>query len=178
MKRIIVLFSIWVLSSAMASCGYHFSGEGSGPRPGLDTIAIPVFENTTSEPELGAIFATELRQQFMQKGPMRVVPVEAADAVIKGRIIDIYSHAVAHRSFERRFQTKLTVESRLYVTVDVRCEDGAKGTVLWRPASLTTRCIGRTRTPERPIPSSISTAADWPWKPSPAKWPSAFMTAC
>lgn len=137
MKRIIVLFSIWVLSSAMASCGYHFSGEGSGPRPGLDTIAIPVFENTTSEPELGAIFATELRQQFMQKGPMRVVPVEAADAVIKGRIIDIYSHAVAHRSFERRFQTKLTVESRLYVTVDVRCEDGAKGTVLWRDPRFT-----------------------------------------
>jgi hypothetical protein len=137
MKRVISLFGVLMLSVMAASCGYHFSGEGSGPRPGLDTIAVPVFENTTSEPELGAIFATELRRQFMEKGPMQVVPVESADAVLKGRIIDIHTQAVAHRSFEKRFETKLTVESRLYITVDIRCEDGQKGTVLWRDPRFT-----------------------------------------
>lgn len=135
MKRIVLVCGVLMLLVTTASCGYHFSGEGSGPRPGLDTIAIPVFENNTSEPELGAIFAGELRNQFMERGPMRVVPVEAADAVIKGRIIDIHQQAVAHRSFERRFETKLTIESRLYVTVDVRCEDG-KGKILWRDPHL------------------------------------------
>ncbi len=132
MKRIGYRVGLLLLSVMAASCGYHFSGEGSGPRPGLDTIAIPVFENNTSEPELGAVFASELRRQFMERGPMRVVPVEAADAVIKGRVIDIHAQAVAHRDFQKRFETRLTVESRLYVTVDVRCEDTAKGKVLWR----------------------------------------------
>lgn len=137
MKRSALLVGMLLLSALTASCGYHFSGEGTGPQPGLDTIAVPVFENTTSEPELGAIFAGELRRQFMEKGPMRVVPVESADAVIKGRITDMHTQAVAHRSFERRFETKLTVESRIYVTVDVRCEDAQKGKVLWRDPAFT-----------------------------------------
>jgi hypothetical protein len=132
MKRFTLLVGMLLLPVLTASCGYRFSGEGTGPQPGLNTIAIPVFENTTSEPELGAIFAAELRRQFMEKGPMRVVPMEHADAVIKGRIVDLHTQGVAHRSFERRFDTKLSVESRIYVTVDVRCEDGQKGKILWR----------------------------------------------
>jgi hypothetical protein len=68
----------------LVSCGYHFSGEGMGPKPGLTKIAIPVFENKTTEPDAGAIFAGALRQTFMQKGCMKVVPVEE-DVILKGK---------------------------------------------------------------------------------------------
>ena len=77
----------------LASCGYHFSGEGAGPKPGLTYIAIPVFENKTSEPNAGAIFAGALRQEFIRKGNMKVVPVEEAEAVFKGTITSIDIHA-------------------------------------------------------------------------------------
>jgi hypothetical protein len=132
----VIILSIltWILGGG---CGYHFSGEGQGPRPGLKRVAIPVFENLTSEPELGSIFAGELRRQFMTKGDIQVVPVEDAEMVFKGKITQIYTNAVAHRAFERRFQTRLTLEARLYVSLDIRCEEARTGSVIWRDPKFT-----------------------------------------
>ncbi len=113
------------------SCGYHFSGEGPGPRPGLRSVAIPVFENNTSEPDLGSIFAGALRRQFITKGQLQVVPVDQAEAVFRGRITTIYSSAVAHREAEE------TIQSRLYVTLEIRCVDSRDGKVLWQDPQFT-----------------------------------------
>ncbi len=115
----------------LASCGYHFSGEGQGPKPGLKYIAIPVFENKTSEPDAGAMFAGALRQEFMRRGNMKVVPVEQAEAVFKGIIKNIEMQPVAHEPVANVVANRVTVESRLVVTVNIRCEDKATHKVLW-----------------------------------------------
>lgn len=134
-------------------CGYHFTGEGAGPKPGLRLIAIPVFENETSEPDLGSLFAGALRQEFLQKGPMQVVPSENADAVFWGRITDIYTTSVAHREFDTRFDTRVTLETRLYVTLDIRCQDVKTGTVLWQDPRFTYyRVYRQSSDPENPDP--------------------------
>ncbi len=149
MLRSIQFFVLAVLSLLVGGgCGYHFSGEGQGPRPGLKRIAIPVFENMTSEPELGSMFAGELRRQFMARGDIQVVPVDDAEVVFKGRVTQIYTNAVAHRAFERRFQTRLTLEARLYVSLDIRCEDARTGSVIWRDPKLTdSRVFGQNPDP-------------------------------
>ncbi len=115
----------------LASCGYHFSGEGEGPKPGLRYIAIPVFENKTSEPNAGAIFAGALRQEFIRKGNMKVVPVEEAEAVFKGTITSIAILPVAHNPVNL-VSNRVTVENRLYITLDIRCEEKKSHKVLWR----------------------------------------------
>ena len=106
----------------LAACGYHFSGEGLGPKPGLKYIAIPVFENKTSEPNLGAIFAQALRQEFMRRSDMKVVPVDQAEAVFKGTIKSIMSYGVAHHAGSV-VANRSTLENRLYIAVDIRCEE-------------------------------------------------------
>ncbi len=127
-NRVILLLAAMLLT---ASCGYHFSGEGPGPRPGLRTVAIPVFENNTSEPDLGAIFAGSLRREFITKGQLQVVPTEQAEAIFRGRITSIYSIAVAHREAEE------TIQNRLYVTLEIRCVDTRDGKVLWQDPQFT-----------------------------------------
>jgi outer membrane lipopolysaccharide assembly protein LptE/RlpB len=129
--------SFWKFNLAMAAslllavgCGYHFSGEGAGPRPGLKRIAIPVFENETAEPDLGSLFAGALRRQFMQRGGMVVVPSEQAEAVFKGRVIGLHASAVSHREVEQ------TIETRLYATLEIRCVDAKNGAVLWQDPKL------------------------------------------
>ncbi len=113
-------------------CGYHFTGEGAGPRQGLKSIAIPVFENKTSEPELGSLFAGVLRKEFLRKGGnIQVVSEEQADVVLRGRIMEIYTSAVAHRDVEQ------TIESRLYLTLEVRVEDIRNGGVIWQDPHFT-----------------------------------------
>jgi hypothetical protein len=119
----LVLLTLFFLP---VSCGYHFTGEGPGPLPGLRRVAIPVFENNTSEPDLGSIFASALRKEFITKGQLQVVPLDQAEAVFRGRVTSIYSSAVAHREAEE------TIQNRLYVTLEIRCVDLRDGKVLWQ----------------------------------------------
>ncbi len=132
LKRIFIISSILF---CLVSCGYHFSGEGQGPKPGLRYIAIPVFENKSSEPDAGAIFAGALRQEFIRKGTMKVVPVEEAEAVFKVTIKSIGIQAVSHNPVSLVSQ-RTTVENRLLVTLDVRCEEKATHKLLWADPSF------------------------------------------
>ena len=115
----------------VSACGYHFTGEGAGPRPGIHKVSIPVFANNTSEPDLGSIFAGALRSEFLQKGDIQVVPQDQSDVVFRGRIRNIYTSEVAHKAFEE------TILSRLYVTLEIRCEDTRTGEILWQDPQFT-----------------------------------------
>lgn len=126
MKKLRPLSSVLCLLLILAGCGYHFSGEGPGPQPGLHSIAIPVFENNTSEPGLEALFASALRREFILRSKLQVVPIEKAQAIMRGRIVNIWTSRVAQK------QVQETVQTRLFLTVDIRCEDAQSGKVIWQ----------------------------------------------
>ena len=148
--RLIPVISAMLI--CLASCGYHFSGEGTGPKPGLRCIAIPVFENKTSEPNLGAIFAEALRQEFIRKGTMKVVPVEDAEAVIKGTITNINILAISHHAVNH-VSNRVTVENRLFVTLDISCEEKQSHKILWRdPAFRYSKVYQVNNNPLQPDP--------------------------
>jgi hypothetical protein len=128
--KLILISIISAMSLCLASCGYHFSGEGDGPKPGLRCIAIPVFENKTTEPDAGAIFAGALRQEFMRRGNMKVVPIEEAEAVFKGTIKSISVLSAAHNPVGV-VSNRITVESRITVVLDIRCEEKKSHKTLW-----------------------------------------------
>jgi len=124
----------------LASCGYHFSGEGAGPKlsgegagpkPGLTYIAIPVFENKTSEPNLGAKIAEALSQEFILNSKMKVVPVEEAEAVFKGTVTTIRIIPVGHAAVSG-VANQITTENLLFLTADIRCEEKKTHKILWR----------------------------------------------
>lgn len=132
MKPIAKLLPLFVAVLTLTSaCGYRFSGPGAGPQPGLERIAIPVFANNTTQVGLGNLFATALRQDFILQSHLQVVPVSQAQAILRGRITGITTWAVAQRAVEA------TVETRLYLTVSVRCEDVRTGKVIWQYPNYT-----------------------------------------
>lgn len=132
MNSFFKVFAVWVgFVICLSGCGYHFSGEGPGPKPGLRRIAIPVFENKTSEPDLGSLFAGELRKEFLLRGAMVVVPVDDAEAVFEGRITNIYTSSVGH------LNVKQTIQARLHVTLEIRCKDVKSGKILWQDSQFT-----------------------------------------
>jgi hypothetical protein len=124
---------LWILAITLltGACGYRFAGEGVGPRPSLQRIAIPVFENSTSESGLETLLASDLRHEFILRSRFQVVPVEQSEAVFRGHIIKLYTADIAHRQAEQ------TIESRIYITLDIRCEDTRTGEILWQDRSLT-----------------------------------------
>ncbi|ROQ91089.1 LPS assembly lipoprotein LptE [Desulfosoma caldarium] len=126
--RNLVALSFFLCGGA---CGYHFSGDGTQLDPRLQTVAVPVFENLTAEPGIEAVFTGALRQEFLTKSRLRVVPESEADAVFIGQIRRLSTIAVAHR------EAQDTVLTRLTVTLDVRCVDRETGKILWQDRALT-----------------------------------------
>lgn len=110
-------------------CGYHVAGVET-PQD-IYSVAIPIFENLTTEPEVEFVFTEALRQEFLKRGVLKLVPVHDADVVFRGRIIKLSAIDVAHNRFNQ------TVESRLFATVDIRCEDRRTGKILWQDNQLT-----------------------------------------
>lgn len=153
MKKAFVFACAFVFSTLLAGCGYHFSGEGEGPKPGLTLVAVPVFENKTTEPNLGAIIASALRRQFMQKGPIRIVPVEEAEAVFKGTVLSVGVNAVAHHPTRTVASDRITVENRVFLTLDIKCQDKKTGKILWSNPRFTYHKVYRlSKDPLNPNP--------------------------
>ncbi|MGC8490912.1 MAG: LPS assembly lipoprotein LptE [Syntrophobacteraceae bacterium] len=136
-SRFPLLFVVAFLALvSLSSCGYQFSGQGQGPEPGLTCISIPVFKNDTSEPNAGAIFAGALRQQFMRKGDMKVVPENQAQAVFQGTIKRIFAAPVGHNPVPT-VSERIAVENRLYIVVSIRCVDTRTHKVIWQDPNFT-----------------------------------------
>ena len=73
----------------MTSCGYSLSGTGGSLRKNLRTIAVPVFDNDSSEPIIQRQFTDTLRQAFLSDGRLKLTGLKNADLLLTG-IIDKY----------------------------------------------------------------------------------------
>ena len=87
-------------------CGYHLKGMGLAAPEGVQTIAVAVLENKTSESGIETVFAGDLAYEFTRSKLLRVVDSGTADAVLSGRIVslnvDTISHTANYESDERR----------------------------------------------------------------------------
>ena len=93
------VFIAWVLVGglALSACGYQMAGHGESQLPPhLNTIAIPVFENTSLEPTIQRPFTEALRRAFITDGRLKLVnDVVKADLVMTGTLTSYSISAVA-----------------------------------------------------------------------------------
>jgi len=104
----------------LAACGYHISGTGDAPA-GIRSIAIPVFTNTSSEPEIHRDLTRALQRAFVSDGRLNVVRRERADLVMQGEL-NHYSQKAA--SFD---SSDVVLEYWVEVGVNVEVIDRASG---------------------------------------------------
>jgi len=124
MKRML-LFSIIVLSIAMfTGCGYY-SFSGSALPSHIRTVAVPMFENKTSEFGVREDLTDALVDEFTQDNTLKVVDRRTADSMVRGDIVNIREQAGAYTQAE---QVK---EIRVYITVAVAFEDLKKKKIIW-----------------------------------------------
>ena len=82
---------ILVLASAVCTgCGYALAGQGSFLPDYIQTIGVPLFENTTTVFEIEQSLTQQVRSEFIGRGRYRVVAAETGvDAVLSGTITEI-----------------------------------------------------------------------------------------
>ncbi|HKP92905.1 MAG TPA: LptE family protein [Chthoniobacterales bacterium] len=107
-------FASLLLAALLQGCaGYHLGPAKPGYLRDVQTIAVPMFRNTTLVPRIEALVTGTVVKQFQQDGTYRIVEADAADAIVKGEITAV-SRAPA-RSV--RGNVLSTTEFNLSVTV-------------------------------------------------------------
>ena len=96
----------------------------------LKTIAVPVFQNRTTQPALEEEVTTAVVNRFIRDSKLRVVSEDQADLVITGGI-SAYKNAVF--GFNAREQAQ---EYQVAVTVVVSVRDKVKNRELWKDDGL------------------------------------------
>ena len=77
----------WLLSFSIScflfsGCGYHLVGAGSSLPPHLKTISIPVFKNTSSQPEIHRELTRAVLETFINDGRLKLARKDNADLIM------------------------------------------------------------------------------------------------
>ena len=116
---------------ACSGCGYALAGQGSFLPDYIQTIGVPLFENTTTVFEVEQTLTQEVRSAFIGRGRYRVVAAATGvDAVLEGTIVDI---AITPATFSAQQQA-----SRYIFTLRAAIEfrDLTTNEVLWENPAL------------------------------------------
>ena len=89
------VFCVLVLVLLFPSCGYHLVGYGSALPSHIRTVAIPVFKNTSPEPDIHRDATDIIRRIFITDGRLKLVDTSKADLLIRGTLTDYQLRAVS-----------------------------------------------------------------------------------
>ena len=96
MKFRIYIMAILTGLLLISACGYRLAGTGTVALPKhLKTVAIPVFSNTSTEPNIHQRMTNAIRQSFINDGRLKVVDRKNADLVMRGILNSYALQAVA-----------------------------------------------------------------------------------
>jgi outer membrane lipopolysaccharide assembly protein LptE/RlpB len=104
-------------------CGwYSFSGAVPG---GIKTIAIPLFDNATSEYGIREQITDAVINRFLRDNIVKVVDLGRAEAILRGQITGVVDQPYT-------FQASETVqEYRVIVSVQISMENTQTGETVW-----------------------------------------------
>jgi hypothetical protein len=114
----------------IAGCGYHFAGTG-GQAPGhINSIAVDVLDNRTTEVGAEATFTNAILNQFIRWKRLPVKPHNEAEGILSGSIAEISTEVVAHSRPEK------TLETRVTITLALTLKRAETNEILWENSGL------------------------------------------
>lgn len=110
----------------LCGCAYYSTSATGGG--GFRTVAVPLLENESFEPEIQQALTDSLIRAFVDDGALRVVDEDRADIVLRGTIVEVREDPFTYG--DRADQYQITV------FLDMSCYDTRKKKVLWEEARL------------------------------------------
>lgn len=126
MIRKVLLISCVILITA---CGYQMVGKDTHVPPGVNSIAIPTFKNSTFEPGIEIPFTQAFLTEFIQDRRVKVVNRTEADSTLEGVVTEFKAYAVAYD------RSGFVSQYQIGVTVNLALKDRA-GKVLWEEKGI------------------------------------------
>lgn len=116
-----------LLLLVLVGCGYRPLGSQPISTPEPPSLAIPPFENRSTEVGLEAVMANALIQAFAQNQAVHVVTKpENADLVLEGKVKSVEHSSVAFLSVTQSIVRRVTVR------LDFNLKRQRSGKVIWK----------------------------------------------
>jgi len=116
MKLFCCVVRFIILASLFSGCGYHLVGYGSALPQHIRTIAIPVFKNTSPEPNIHRDVTDSIRRSFITDGRLKLVGTKESDLLIRGILTDYQLRAVSFSGMDvaEEYIVRLGVQVEAY----------------------------------------------------------------
>ena len=124
-------FLVVVLLSS--SCGYRLAGYGSVLPSYIRAISIPVFKNSSSEPNIQKDATDAVRSAFISDGRLKVTDTSKADLVMRGTLTNYQLRGVSFSSEDsaEEYIVRLGIEVEVYDRIKKRIIFSQKFTTQW-----------------------------------------------
>ena len=116
------LFVLGIYYLFFSGCGYRLVGTGNALAPHIKTIHIPVFENTSSQPEIHRQLTSFVLQSFISDGRLKIVNKGEADLILDATLSYYNLRNVAFSSQDLVSDIIIELEIDLKVTDQVKNE--------------------------------------------------------
>ena len=122
-----------VVVSVSSNCGYHLAGYGSTLPSHIRAISIPVFKNSSSEPNIQRDATDAMRRAFISDGRLKVTDTSKADLVMRGKLTNYQLRGVSFSSEDsaEEYIVRLGIEVEVYDRIKKRIIFSQKFTTQW-----------------------------------------------
>ncbi len=118
-----IIAAIAAATLTVGGCGYY--STKSRTAKDIKSVAVPFFENNTSEPDLEVTITQKIIDNLILDNTLKVKDEEYADAVLTGKIVEFFN-----RPFS--FDTELNAqEYHVIIKVQATLFDRRKNVAIW-----------------------------------------------
>ncbi|HPX40819.1 MAG TPA: LptE family protein [Candidatus Hydrogenedentes bacterium] len=116
-----------MMAACAAGCGYSTHSTLDAQ---YQTIAVPAFKNLSREYDLQAPLTNAVIRKFMADSRLEVTPLDKADLILEGVILDYDRKGLTYDSDDE------VTQFLCFVTAGARLTDARTGKVLWEDDQL------------------------------------------
>ena len=124
---------VLILFLFCSNCGYRLVGHETALPAHIHTIAIPVFKNTSPEPNIHRDVTDAIRQVFIKDGRLQIVGTSKADLLISGNITNYQLRAVSFsgKDIAEEYVVMIGIQIKAYDQVKKKIILEQKFTTQW-----------------------------------------------
>jgi hypothetical protein len=123
---------ICLFFALILSCGYGFAPKGDYIDKRIQNIYVEAFDNKTAQAGIENYVRTAFINQFIQNSRLKIVEsAESADAIVKGKILNLNTSPLSYRS------NALVAEERATIILELTFQENESGKIIWSSKNIT-----------------------------------------
>jgi hypothetical protein len=123
---------VCISCAILFGCGYSFAPRGENIDNHIQKVYVESFDNRTAEAGLENYVRTAFINQFIQNSRFKIVEsAESADAIVKGKILNLHTSPLSYRS------NALAAEERATIILELTFLEYESGKIIWSSKNIT-----------------------------------------